>query len=158
MLLGAMCCSQTSRLVLATGISVRVLNGWERAEQVSRNSWVAPGLKWTVRLSPSSELQRLSRLRYDPGYVPCTKFVLDDVEDGKVFQSCHKSEKLAIAFRLIHTSPSKKKSAGLQWLRHFHEVQFKNSWQSHCGEGCQPLSSLWRWCLLLHGLLVMPIG
>jgi hypothetical protein len=42
---------------------------------------------------------------YDPGYVPCTKFVLDDVEDRKVFQLCHKSEKLAIAFRLIDTAP-----------------------------------------------------
>jgi hypothetical protein len=42
---------------------------------------------------------------YDPGYMPYTKFVLDDVEDGKVFQLCHKSEKLAIAFRLINTAP-----------------------------------------------------
>jgi len=42
---------------------------------------------------------------YDPGYVPCTKFVLDDVEEGMVFQLCHKSDKLAIAFRLINTAP-----------------------------------------------------
>jgi len=58
-----------------------------------------------VRLSPSSELQILSGLMYDPGYVPCTKFVLDDVEEGMVFQLCHKSDKLAIAFRLINTAP-----------------------------------------------------
>ncbi len=28
-----------------------------------------------------------------------------NVEEGKVFQLCHKSEKLAIAFRLINTAP-----------------------------------------------------
>jgi pentatricopeptide repeat protein len=53
-----------------------------------------------------AELQRLSCLMHDAGYVPCTEFVLDDVEEeGKVFQLCYHSEKLAIAFGLINTAP-----------------------------------------------------
>jgi hypothetical protein len=40
-----------------------------------------------------------------PGYVPCTEFVLDDVEEEeKLFHLCHHSEKLAIAFGLINTA------------------------------------------------------
>jgi pentatricopeptide repeat protein len=53
-----------------------------------------------------AELQRLSGLMHDSGYVPCTEFVLDDVEEEeKVFRLCHHSEKLAIAFGLINTAP-----------------------------------------------------
>ncbi len=53
-----------------------------------------------------AELQRLSCLMHDAGYVPCTEFVLDDVEEeGKVFHLCYHSEKLAIAFGLINTAP-----------------------------------------------------
>ncbi|CAM6033611.1 unnamed protein product [Sphagnum compactum] len=53
-----------------------------------------------------AKLQRLSCLMHDAGYVPCTEFVLDDVEEeGKVFHLCHHSEKLAIAFGLINTAP-----------------------------------------------------
>ncbi len=41
------------------------------------------------------ELQRLSGLMHDAGYVPCMKFVLHDMEEEeKVFQLCHHSEKL----------------------------------------------------------------
>jgi hypothetical protein len=44
------------------------------------------------------ELQRLSELMHDAGYVPCMKFILHDVEEEeKVFHLCHHSEKLAIA-------------------------------------------------------------
>jgi pentatricopeptide repeat protein len=53
-----------------------------------------------------AELQRLSGLMHDAGYVACTKFVLHDVEEEeKVFHLCHHSEKLAIAFGLINTAP-----------------------------------------------------
>jgi hypothetical protein len=53
-----------------------------------------------------AELQRLSGLMHDAGYVTCTKFVLHDVEEEeKVFHLCHHSEKLAIAFGLINTAP-----------------------------------------------------
>ncbi len=53
-----------------------------------------------------AELQRLSGLMNDAGYVPSTESVLDDVEEEeKVFHSCYHSEKLAIAFRLINTAP-----------------------------------------------------
>jgi hypothetical protein len=53
-----------------------------------------------------AELQRLSGLMHDAGYVPCTKFVLHDVEEEeKGFHLCHHSEKLAIAFGLINTAP-----------------------------------------------------
>jgi hypothetical protein len=52
-----------------------------------------------------AELQRLSRLMHDAGYVPCTEFVLDDVEEEKVFHLCNHSEKLAVAFGLINTAP-----------------------------------------------------
>ncbi|CAK9269740.1 unnamed protein product [Sphagnum jensenii] len=53
-----------------------------------------------------AELQRLSGLMRDAGYVPCTEFVLDDVEEEeKLFHLCHHSEKLAIAFGLINTAP-----------------------------------------------------
>ncbi|KAH9540911.1 hypothetical protein CY35_14G031200 [Sphagnum magellanicum] len=52
------------------------------------------------------ELQRLSGLMHDAGYVPCTNFILHDVEDEeKVFHLCHHSEKLAIALGLINTAP-----------------------------------------------------
>jgi hypothetical protein len=53
-----------------------------------------------------AELQRLSGLMHDAGYVPSMKFVLDDVEvEEKAFHLCHHSEKLAIAFGLINTAP-----------------------------------------------------
>ncbi len=104
-----------------------------------------------------AELQRLSGLMYDSGYVPCTESVLDDVEEEeKVFPLCHHSKKLAIAFgqhSSWYSSSNKKKSAGLQRLPHFHKVHFKNSWKIHRSERCQSLSSLRRWCLFLHGLL-----
>ncbi len=52
-----------------------------------------------------AELQRLSRLMHNAGYVPSTKFVLHDVaeEEEKVFHLCHHAQKLAIAFGLINT-------------------------------------------------------
>jgi pentatricopeptide repeat protein len=52
------------------------------------------------------ELQRLSGLMHDAGYVPCTKFILHDVEEEeKVSHVHHHSEKLAIALGLINTAP-----------------------------------------------------
>ncbi|CAK9275783.1 unnamed protein product [Sphagnum jensenii] len=45
-----------------------------------------------------TDLQRLSGLMHDVGYVPCTRFVLHVVEEEElVFQLCHHSKKLAIA-------------------------------------------------------------
>jgi pentatricopeptide repeat protein len=53
-----------------------------------------------------AELQRLSGLMHNAGYVPCTELVLDDVEEEeKVSHLCHHSEKLAIAFGFINTAP-----------------------------------------------------
>ncbi|CAK9211914.1 unnamed protein product [Sphagnum troendelagicum] len=53
-----------------------------------------------------AELQRLSGLMHDAGYVPDTNFVLHDVEEEeKLFHLCHHSEKLAIALGLINTPP-----------------------------------------------------
>ncbi|CAM6129666.1 unnamed protein product [Calypogeia fissa] len=53
-----------------------------------------------------AELDRLSRLMKEAGYVPDTKFVLHDVEDEeKISRLCHHSEKLAIAFGIISTPP-----------------------------------------------------
>ncbi|CAM6073835.1 unnamed protein product [Sphagnum tenellum] len=53
-----------------------------------------------------AELKRLSGQMKDAGYVPVTKLVLHDVEEEeKLFQSCHHSEKLAIAYGLISTPP-----------------------------------------------------
>jgi DNA-binding response OmpR family regulator len=53
-----------------------------------------------------AELQRLSRLMHNAGYVPSTKFVLHDVaeEEEKVFHLCHHAKKLVIAFGLINTT------------------------------------------------------
>jgi hypothetical protein len=53
-----------------------------------------------------AKLQRLSRLMYNAGYVPSTKFVLHDVaeEEEKVFHLCHYAKNLAIAFGLINTT------------------------------------------------------
>ncbi len=52
------------------------------------------------------ELQRLSGLVHNVGYMSCTKFVLHDVEkEEKVYHLCHHSVKLAIAFGLINTAP-----------------------------------------------------
>jgi hypothetical protein len=54
-----------------------------------------------------AELQRLSGLMHDAGYVPCTEFVLDDVEEEKkVCHLRHHREELAIAFGLINTALS----------------------------------------------------
>ncbi|CAM6015544.1 unnamed protein product [Sphagnum balticum] len=53
-----------------------------------------------------AELQRLSGLMHDAGYVPDTNFALHDVEEEeKLFHLCHHSEKLAIALGLINTPP-----------------------------------------------------
>eukprot|EP01018_Ginkgo_biloba_P002599 Gb_38503 [translate_table: standard] len=53
-----------------------------------------------------AELERLSRKMKVAGYVPDTRFVLNDVEEEqKEHILCHHSEKLAIAFGLINTSP-----------------------------------------------------
>jgi hypothetical protein len=52
-----------------------------------------------------AELQRLSGLLHDAGYMPCMKVDLYDVEEEKVFHLCHHSEKLAIAFGVINTPP-----------------------------------------------------
>eukprot|EP01018_Ginkgo_biloba_P012108 Gb_38817 [translate_table: standard] len=53
-----------------------------------------------------AELERLSRQMKVAGYVPTTSFVLNDVEEEQKEQIlCHHSEKLAIAFGLINTSP-----------------------------------------------------
>jgi hypothetical protein len=42
----------------------------------------------------------------DARYVPCTKFVLHDVEEEeKAFHLCHHREKLAIAFGFVETAP-----------------------------------------------------
>jgi DNA-binding response OmpR family regulator len=51
-----------------------------------------------------AELQRLSRLMHNAGYVPSRKFVLHDVaeEEEKGFHLCHHAKKLAIAFELIN--------------------------------------------------------
>jgi hypothetical protein len=44
---------------------------------------------------------------HDVGYVPCTRLVPHVVEEEEsLFQLCHHSEKLAIAFGLINTAPS----------------------------------------------------
>eukprot|EP01018_Ginkgo_biloba_P012485 Gb_18788 [translate_table: standard] len=53
-----------------------------------------------------AELERLSTQMKVAGYVPNTRFVLHDVEDEQKEQIlCYHSEKLAIAFGLINTSP-----------------------------------------------------
>jgi hypothetical protein len=49
-----------------------------------------------------AELQRLSGLMHDEGYVHRTKFVVNE-EEEKVPHLCHHSEKLAIAFGLMNT-------------------------------------------------------
>jgi hypothetical protein len=51
-----------------------------------------------------AELQRLSGLMHGVGYMPCMKLVLHDVEEEKIFNLCHHSEKLAIALGLINTA------------------------------------------------------
>jgi pentatricopeptide repeat protein len=54
-----------------------------------------------------SELERLSREMKVAGYVPDTRFVLNDVneEEEKERILCHHSEKLAIVFGLLNTPP-----------------------------------------------------
>ncbi len=79
-----------------------------------------------------AELQRLSGLMHNAGYVPCMELVLDDVEEEeKVSHLCHHSEKLAIAFGLINTAPGTplqiRKNLQVCKDCHFHKVHFKNS-------------------------------
>ncbi len=67
-----------------------------------------------------AELQRLSGLMHDAGYVPCTKSILHDVEEEekvfhlchhcvkeeeKVFHLCHHCVKLVFEVGLINTTP-----------------------------------------------------
>eukprot|EP01018_Ginkgo_biloba_P003212 Gb_06361 [translate_table: standard] len=53
-----------------------------------------------------AKLERLSRQMKEAGYLPDTRFVLHDVKKEQKEQIlCHHSEKLAIAFGLISTSP-----------------------------------------------------
>ncbi|CAM6075065.1 unnamed protein product [Sphagnum tenellum] len=112
-------CCQTSMLLLATDITVRMLNSRERKKGARKQ----PGCTWIEvnnevhtfvvqdqdhprMIEIHAKLQRLSGLIYDAGYVPSTESVLDVVEEEeKVFHLCHHSEKLAIAFRLINTAP-----------------------------------------------------
>ncbi len=65
-----------------------------------------------------AELQRLSGLMHDAGYVPNTKFVLHDVEEEEKSHLCDHSKKLAICIwarehSSWYSSPIKKTSAGL---------------------------------------------
>ncbi len=53
-----------------------------------------------------AQLQRLSGLMQDVGYVPHGKIVLHVVEEEQLFHWCQQSEKLAIAFGLINTAPA----------------------------------------------------
>jgi hypothetical protein len=54
------------------------------------------------------KLQRLLSLLHDVRNVVCTIYFLDDVEEKRknIFHLCHHSNKLAIAFGLINTTPS----------------------------------------------------
>jgi hypothetical protein len=53
-----------------------------------------------------AQMQRLSGLMHDVGYVPCGKFVLHVVEEEEqVLHRCQQSDKLAIALGLINTAP-----------------------------------------------------
>eukprot|EP01018_Ginkgo_biloba_P001355 Gb_26130 [translate_table: standard] len=53
-----------------------------------------------------AKLETLSRQMKEAGYVPDTKFVLNDVKQQQKEQIlCHHSEKLALTFGLINTSP-----------------------------------------------------
>jgi hypothetical protein len=94
---------------------------WQRKEKGAKKQ---PGHTWievnnevhmfeeedqdhTQMIEIHAELLRLSGLMHDAGYIPCTEFVLDDVEEEeeKVCHLCHHSEKLAIGFGLINTAP-----------------------------------------------------
>jgi pentatricopeptide repeat protein len=93
---------------------------WQRKEKGAKKQ---PGHTWievnnevhmfeeedqdhTRMIEIHAELQRLSGVMHDAGYIPCTEFVLDNVqEEEKVFHLCHHSEKLAIGFGLINTAP-----------------------------------------------------
>jgi hypothetical protein len=93
-----------------------------------------------------AELQRLSGLMHDAGYVPCTEFVLDDVEEEMVFHLHHHIKKLPIAFELINTAPDIplqiRKNLRIYKDCRTSRVHLKNSWESNHGEGCHSLSSL----------------
>ncbi len=70
------------------------------------HTFVVQGQDHPQMIEIHAELQRLSGLMHNAGYVPCTELVLDDVEEEeKVSHLCHHSEKLAIAFGLINTAP-----------------------------------------------------
>jgi hypothetical protein len=96
-----------------------------------------------------AELQRLSGLIYDAGYVPSTESVLDVVEEEeKVFHLCHHSKELAIAFGLINTALSTplriRKNPRVCKDCHT-SIKFISKIvgrANHHGEGCQSLSSL----------------
>jgi hypothetical protein len=51
-----------------------------------------------------AEVQILSGLMHDVGYVPCMKFVLHDVEEEQVTHLCHHSEKLYCIWAHQHSS------------------------------------------------------
>jgi len=70
------------------------------------HSFIAGNQDHPQMIEIHTELQRLSGLMHDVGYVPDTKFVLhNEEEEEKVFQLCHHSVKLAIALGLINTAP-----------------------------------------------------
>jgi hypothetical protein len=104
-----------------------------------------------------ADLQRLSGLMHNVGYVPCTRFVLHVVEEEElVFQVCHHSEKLAIALGLINIAPSS--PLWIIKICGFFKIATlpRSSPQKYWGMS-ESLWSLWRWYLLVHGLLVMPV-
>ncbi len=101
-----------------------------------------------------ADLQRLLGLMHNVGYVPCTRFIVHVVEEEElVFQLCHHSEKLAIAFGLINTAPSS--PLGIRRMCGFFKIATppRSSAQKYWGMS----ESLWKWYLLVHGLSVMPV-
>jgi hypothetical protein len=114
-MLWPMCSYETSMLLLATGIFVRILNGGESVKKQLGCTWIEVNNEVQTfvvddqghqMIEICAELKRLSGLMHDAGYAPYTKFVLHDVEEEeKVSHLHHHREKLAVAFRLINTAP-----------------------------------------------------
>ncbi len=161
-----MCCYEISMLLVATGIFVRMLNCRERNE-VWRNKWMAPGLKWTTRYIHLLYAVKttLRWLKFEQNWKDC-RFSCMMQGTCHIQNSCcmmWKKKKMFLSFTrvrnwLLHSDSSTellalhyKKCKICRFVKTATLTQslFQNGWETNHGEGCWLLSSLFSMIFLL---------
>ncbi len=161
-----MCCYEISLLLLATGIFVRMLNSRERKE-VWRNSWMAPGLKWTTRYIHLlyTIKSTLRWLKFEQNWTDChfSSMMQGMCHIQNSWRMMWKKKKMFLSFTRVrnwlwHSGSStellvlhckKWKIFGFVKTATLPQSLFQNSWETNHGQGCWSLSSLFSMVFLL---------